>query len=83
MSGFQKKLKAIQRFSGLTCSDLARVFKVPFPTMRCWLVDGAEPIADTSKALAKLEGLSHYYGQLLELPQRKRSAHLKRLLRAK
>jgi hypothetical protein len=40
---YQREFKGLMKRTGLTISELARWFDRPYPTVRCWVIDGNEP----------------------------------------
>jgi len=57
---FQKRLKKQMRRREMRVADLARWFKVPYMTMREWVLNGREPAGparDRAKIERKLEDL--------------------------
>ncbi len=54
---FQKRLTAVMRRGNLTVSDLARWFRRPVPTVRCWTHRGFVPRQDLGAILDPLERL--------------------------
>ena len=56
---FQKRLKKQMRKREMRVADLARWFKVPYTTMREWVLHGRLPVDNRGRIETRLNVLEH------------------------